>query len=48
MYKTRFDYKVNGVAQSEVVDTYSVFSYNRALNRLLTIADKDSIRATSL
>ena len=48
MYKTRFDFTVNGVSKSEVVDTYSVLLYNRAVNRLLTIADKDSIRATSL
>jgi hypothetical protein len=48
MFKTRFDYTVNGNPQSEVADTPSVFAYNNAVDRLFAIADKDSIRATSV
>lgn len=48
MLKTKFDYKVAGQAHSEVVDTPSVIAYNMAVNRLLAIADEDSIFATSV
>lgn len=47
-YKTQFDYTVNGLKKSETVNTNSVFEYNTVVERLLPIADINSLHATSL
>lgn len=46
--KTRFDYTVNGKSHSVTVATPSVLAYNAKVDKLLPIADKDSIRATTV
>lgn len=46
--KTIFDYLVNGKKQTALVNTPSVFAYNNAVRRLLAIADKNSVRASSV
>lgn len=45
---TRFEYTVCGKQQSEVVFTPSVLAFNRAANRLLAIADRNTLRATTV
>ena len=45
---TKFIYTVNGQIKSEKFRTTDVFSYNAIVKRLLSIADKYSIRATSV
>lgn len=47
-HKTRFDYTVDGVKKSETADTNSVVDYNTIVERLLRIADVDSLHATSV
>lgn len=45
---TQFNFTVNGQPKTELDLTTSVLGYNNAVTRLLKIADKDSIHATTV
>ena len=46
--KTKFKYTVAGKKYSETILVYSTFVYNKNVERILNIADKDSVTATTV
>lgn len=48
MNKTRFDYKIAGVRQTETVTTNSTREFNSAFKRISKIADLNSITCTTV